>query len=69
MRENLLRKNLVEEVITSFFGASNVPSQSLCLGKEILLNTSGMCDDRDGIKNRQRNLFLGRLKTLEVKSS
>ena len=67
--KNLLKKSLGEEIITSFFGASVVPSQSLCFWEEVPMNNYVTCDDQDGIKNGQRNLVLGRSKTLEVKTS
>ena len=55
--ENLLKKSLGEEIITSFFGASVVPSQSLCFWEENPMNNCGMCDDQDGIKNGQKTLI------------
>jgi len=68
MRKNLLKKNLVEEII-KFFGVSVVPSQSLCFGEKLPMNNCVMCDGRDGIKNGQRNLVLGGSKALEVETS
>lgn len=70
--KNLLKKNLVKEILTSCFGASVVPSQRLYFLEEIPMNNFVMCDDQDGIKNGQKehsSLGVGRSKTLEVKTS